>query len=291
MPPGRRPTVYHAILALRLNATPGAVQAAQAVAPGCALGRWREMEGGRTNRVWRVRRRSGSTVTVKEYARAATPLFRNDPRAELAALRHLRGTGLAPHPLGLSDRGGLPVLVYEHVESHGPAEPEDTARALARLHATPPPRTLRPMPDLGALLANMLPTLWDPPEVLRVPRPPPAAEPPGAFVHGDPTPGNALATPGGCVLIDWQCPAVGDPCWDLGMLVSPAMRRLDGLPPLSRDRTTAVLDAYGSPETVGRLAGLLPTIRALLAAHCLWRAQRGWPGAAEAAAAEIAAMG
>ena len=229
-------------------------------------------------------------MVVKLCDGAATPLFPNDPGAEIAALERLRGTGLAPRPLGHAATALGPVLAYEHVEAPAPAEPEATARALARLHALPHGGLRRPPPP-RARLADLLSRLADPParlrEALRAPDP---DEGPTAFLHGDPTPGNALGAPGGCVLIDWQCPAAGDPCDDLAILLSPAMRRLDGLAPLPPDRARAVLRAYGSPALAGRLAASWPMRRAILAAHCLWRAERGWPGAAEAAALEMEAM-
>ena len=281
-------------------------RAAEDLAPGSGGAPWRRLRGGRTSRVWRVERAAGAVV-VKLCDGPSTPLFPNDPAAELGALRRLRGTGLAPRPLGgASTRLGA-VLAYEHVPSEGPAEPEAAARALARLHALPPPPGARRPPPLRARLEGLLAALVAPPPALvsaaRGPEPEAARGPEPeavqgleraavarAFLHGDPTPGNALAAGGGCVLIDWQCPAAGDPCEDLAILLSPAMRRLEGLAPLCPARERAVLAAYGSPALAGRLAGSRRMRRALLAAHCLWRAERGWPGAREAAAAELEAM-
>ena len=68
------------------------------------------------------------------------------------------------------------------------------------------------------------------------------------------------------------------------------MRHLDGLPPLTDAERAEALSAYGDPAVAARLDALAPLHGALLAAHALWRAERGWPGAREAAAAELHAL-
>ena len=223
-------------------------------------------------------------------------MFPNDPAAEIAALRRLDGTGLAPGPIGVVETPAGLAIVYRHVPSVGPAAPEVVAAALARLHRCAPPPGLRRAPSgprsLRARLGVVLRGLRErPPSVLRDP-PGPTSLPPirPAFLHGDPTPGNALGTTDGAVLIDWQCPALGDPCDDLAILLSPAMRRLDGLAPLTDPERAAALAAYGDPDVAMRFHALAPLHHASIAAHCLWRAERGWPGASEAAAAEIRAL-
>ncbi len=285
----------------RAGPPPDAVRrAAEALAPGAGRARWLRLRGGRTNRVWLVERAGGppssAPVVVKLCDGPATPLFPNDPEAEMAALRRLCGTGLAPRPIGAAASALGRVLVCEHVAAGGPAAPGAVARALARLHALAPPEGLRrldPGPDgLHARLVAVARTLRGPlPAPVReaLGAPPPDAPAPvrPAFLHGDPVPGNALAAPGGCVLIDWQCPALGDPCDDLAIALSPAMRRLDGLEPLTRAARAAALAAYGDRAVAARLARLAPLHRALIAAHCLWRAERGSAGAREAAALEL----
>jgi hypothetical protein len=262
-----------------------------AVAPGAAGGAWRPLKGGRTNRLWRVVRAGAPTVVVKVYALAGTPVFPNLPRAEAAALRRLCGTGLAPRLLGGERACGVRFLVYEHVRAEGPADPESAARALRGLHGLPPPRGLRRLPPLRDMLAELVRDLGEVPAPIRAAMGACGPEGPVTFLHGDPTPGNALAAPGGCVLVDWQCPAIGDPSWDLAILLSPAMRHLDGLPPLDAGEERAVLRAYGSDARRRRLASGRRALRALIAAHCLWRARRGWSGAARAAELELDAMG
>ena len=274
-------------------------RAAEGLVPGAGRGAWRALHGGRTNGVWRVDLTGDGAVVVKLCRGPSTPLFPNDPAAEWEALRRLAGTDLAPRPIGAALTPLGPMLAYEHVPSPGPAAPEAVARALARLHALSPPEGLRRLaPGAGGLRARLRAVAGGlrepPPEPIRAllrdvwPAEPAPCAP--AFLHGDPTPGNALAAGDGCVLIDWQCPALGDPCDDLAVLLSPAMRRLDGLAPLTSAGRAAVLAAYGDRAVAARLDALAALHHALIAAHCLWRSERGWPGAREAATLELEAL-
>ena len=282
-------------------------RAAEALVPGAADVAWHALRGGRTNRVWRLALEPGAApeggaevppyhVVVKLSDGGHTPLFPNGPEVEMTALRWLRGTGLAPRPIGAVRTPCGPALLYRHVAGGSPAAPAGVARTLARLHRIAPPpglRALPPGPDgLRARLRAVTRALRGPvPDALRSP-PGPGPLPPvrPVFLHGDPTPGNAVDSAAGAVLIDWQCPALGDPCDDLAILFSPAMRRLDGLAPLTEAERAHALAAYGDPAVARRLDALAPLHHALLAAHALWRAERGWPGAREAAAAELAAL-
>ena len=88
-------------------------------------------------------------------------------------------------------------------------------------------------------------------------------------------PGNIIATPNGPVLIDWQCPARGDPAEDLATFLSPAMHWLyRGKLPDEAERAQ-FLDAYPDPVVVDRYLRLAPLFRWRMAAHCLWKAERG----------------
>lgn len=261
--------------------------AADALAPGAGAASWRALPGGRTNRVWRVDR-PGAALIAKLCCGPGTPLFPNDPAAERAALSRLGPLGLAPGLLGATQTAEGPLLLSAHAGPGRPAPPEAVARALRRLHALPPPRDLRRLPPPGAMLRTLMRALGAPPAGLAAMA---AAVQPirPVWLHGDPVPGNALAGPDGCVLVDWQCPALGDPCWDLALALSPGMRSLDGLAPLDAAARTAAIRAYGSARVAARLDALAPLHAAVIAAHCLWRAERGDAAAREAARAEIRA--
>jgi aminoglycoside phosphotransferase (APT) family kinase protein len=112
-----------------------------------------------------------------------------------------------------------------------------------------------------------------------------------ALLHGDPVPGNVVwSAREGVTLIDWQCPAIGDPVHDIALALSPGMRRLYGCQPMIPDEQRRFWQAYADPSAQARYAALLPLLSARIAAHCLAQAARGRPGYAEAARAEIAAL-
>jgi len=77
-------------------------------------------------------------------------------------------------------------------------------------------------------------------------------EPRGALVHGDVQAGNVLLAEAGPKLLDAEIAHVGDPAFDLGMLVAhlrlPAVAR--GEPERAAEPVAALVDAYGE-----RLAG------------------------------------
>lgn len=269
------------------------------VAPGAD---WRILPGGNTNHVWRIDPTTpvAPTLVCKLYRPGGdTPLFRNDPEAEAAALRSLAGTGLAPGFVAVAATDAGDSLIYSHVDGRAWTPKDDAGdvgTALARLHACPVPVGLPEQPSgdaamraqtrdmlaavgaAGRELAALEPLATDAPDVAR------------AFVHGDATAGNALVTPTGVTFIDWQCPARGDPAEDLAVFLSPAMQVVSGNPPLSLAQADAFLDAYDNPATVARYRALRPLFHWRMAAYCLWRAARGDVGYAQAAALEIAAL-
>lgn len=268
---------------------------------------WTALRGGRANRVWRIATPSGDAI-VKVYSRqAACRLFPNHPAAEARVLRALAGTGLAPDPLFRGRYRDGPVLVYRAVPGPTLAERGTAAgigglaTLLARLHRLAPPTRFRPVGlTARALRRGISADLAAAPDgpLARViarsaRRPTPRL--PGAGVrsllHGDPVPGNVVCGPGDAVtLIDWQCPALGDPVHDLALVLSPGMRRLYACPPLSDAERGRFWRGYGDSAAAARHAALLPLLSARIAAHCLAQAARGRPGYAAAATAEVTAL-
>ncbi|MDX5414294.1 MAG: aminoglycoside phosphotransferase family protein, partial [Rhodobacterales bacterium] len=234
---------------------------------------WSRLHGGRTNQVWRVRAADMDRV-VKLYARdAGTPLFPNDPQAEALVLGALSATGLSPRPV---DNGTFPagtVLVYEHQDGHAwRSDTKPVARTLKALHAVPISGCLSrlpPAPDgsaalaaqTRAILAQVPPNLAAP---LLAAQPRGVVPPSGrrVLLHGDPVPGNLICSfdqprdpP---VLVDWQCPMLGDPALDLALFLSPAMQQVGRASVLSREEKQSFLDAYDDRATAERLAALQP---------------------------------
>jgi len=244
---------------------------------------WLPLAGGRTNRLWRV----GQAVIKAYDSTAASPLFPNDPVAEARALALLGPLGLAPDLIGAGDGW----LAYAHVEGQvWQADPAPVARMLARLHQQHPVGFRPVASGSAALLAqaqaivaacrSTLPPAPQDPAVDPVSRP--------CLIHADAVAGNLIDGPGGVTLIDWQCPASGDPTEDLATFLSPAMQWLYRGRVLSSPETEAFLAAYPDPAVTTRYLRLQPLYRWRMAAHCLWKADHGAPDYRHALALELA---
>ncbi len=231
---------------------------------------WQPLAGGRTNRAWRI----GDCVVKVYDPDAASPLFPNDPQAEARALAQIGPGGLAPRLLASGDDW----VAYAHVEGKpGMADPAAIARCLCRIHQQPgegyrslPSGSAAIIAQTDAILAACKARVPPPPHIPNV-----AAVPAGVLIHGDAVPGNIIATPDGPVLIDWQCPALADPAEDLATFLSPAMHWLyKGKLPDETERAR-FLGAYPDPVAVDRYLRLAPLFQWRMAAHCLWKAERG----------------
>ncbi|WP_375688089.1 phosphotransferase [Pseudooceanicola sp. LIPI14-2-Ac024] len=258
---------------------------------------WLRLTGGRSNHSWRVISADGVVVVKLTRPEAQTPLFPNDPDDEARALTQLAGQTMAPRLCARLDTPDGPALIYGHVAgAHWHADPAPVGHLLGRLHNLPPPRGLRPRPGGRAALVADTHRILElcPPgpqrEDLCAACPvtddlPPCDDP--RFLHGDPVPGNIIVTPDGPVLIDWQCPARGDPVEDLALFLSPAMQLHDRGAVLSPAEAEAFLSAYPDPWAVARYRALAPLYHWRMAAHCLWRGASG-PDAAGLAAERAA---
>ncbi len=249
--------------------------------PALAGAAWLPMTGGRTNRLWRV-----GGFTVKRYdLDAATPLFPNDPTAEALALRLFAPEGLAP----CLRAAGKDWLIYDHVAGAPvTGDPAPVARLLHRLHRmTVRADSFRRAPNgSAAVLADarqihLMPDAPDDPGLGPV-----AAVP----IHADAVAGNVLAKAGGPLLIDWQCPALGDPVEDICTFLSPAMTWLYTGQPITAARAEAFLQAYPDAETVARARAMRRIYGWRIAAHCAWKAARGDADYAAALKLELAAI-
>lgn len=226
------------------------------------------LSGGRTNHVWRL----GPFVVKCHNPDRASPLFPNDPLAEAKALRLFSPLGLAPKLLAAGDCW----LICDHIADHGSQTPADIAGLLWRLHRQMLPKdSFRALPNgstgLLAHARSFAPDGLPPPPV--DPHLPPVTPP--RPVHADAVLGNILSGPSGPVLIDWQCPGMGDPAEDLATLLSPAMMWLYSGRNPGQDWAEALLSAYPDAATVQRTRALLPLYRWRIMAHCAWKAARG----------------
>ncbi|MDU8928957.1 phosphotransferase [Alisedimentitalea sp. MJ-SS2] len=255
---------------------------------------WSPLDGGRTNLIWRVDT-AGRSLVCKLYKEGRdTPLFVNDAKAEALALQTLTGTGIAPEPVATSDGEAGQSLIYYFVE--GVPWRGDIAKAgrlLKRLHDEPAPQKLPrgPMGPLKLLsqAKGMLDEIGSLGDRLRElePQAPDVTAGACAFLHGDPVPGNLVEGKDGLTLIDWQCPAIGDPCDDLAVFLSPAMQYAYGNAPLSRSQEEAFLLAYGDRTTIDRYRKMAPVYHWRMAIYCLWQHAQGEPDYKTGAELEI----
>ncbi|MFZ4719867.1 MAG: phosphotransferase family protein [Ilumatobacteraceae bacterium] len=251
------------------------------------------LAGGYTNEVWKVRR-GRSTLIEKRYSGAPpepNPMYPNLPDHEATVLAHLVGTGIAPElrsytPAVPGESGA--VVVYDYVAGtqwvRGVA---DVARLLHRVHALEPPPLRSLHQDAASALARAGEVIADVPAddvplgaarrrllELRpaMPAPEPVRRP--SLVHTDCGPGNLVRSRDGLVLIDWQCPGLGDPVEDVACFLSPAMMVLYAAPPHSRVVRERFLDAYPDSVVVERYRAVGSAWHHRIAAYCLWRSHR-----------------
>ncbi|MBV0913437.1 phosphotransferase family protein [Anianabacter salinae] len=254
---------------------------------GLAARGWTPLAGGRVNRCWR----SGEVVAKLFAADGKTPLFRNDPDAEWLALEHFAPLGLAPEPLARGRTAGRSWIAMRAVDGP-PAEDHAAIAVLRRIHDARPGA---PWPTLtpDVLESQCYAMLRDLPvseaDRLRQARPDMAfPDGPAATLHGDPVTSNILSDRAAPVAIDWQCPCYGDPCVDLSVFLSPAMRSLYGGSVPRPGDVGDWMAAYGVLETAARYRRFAPVLHWRLAIYCAWMGARGWTGYAEAGALERA---
>jgi len=226
-------------------------------------------------------------VIEKDYAEdpgRANPMYPNLPDHEAAAMRHLAGTGCAPELVSYRPprNGAGAQVVYRYVAgTQWRSGVEDVARLLHRVHVATPPRGMRRLCRSAAeALAHADEMVADTHNV-RLRRPMEAARPSLSrseratrlsLVHTDCGPGNIVRSRRGVVLIDWQCPGLGDPAEDVFSFLSPAFQILFEREPLSAVDRRGFLDAYDDPATEDRLDRLWPSLTYRMAAYCAVRA-------------------
>ncbi|MDF1668159.1 MAG: phosphotransferase [Roseovarius sp.] len=244
---------------------------------------WQTLAGGRTNLSWRIEH-SGVVQVVKLYAPAGqNPLFPNDPAQEAAILHHLSGHNLAPEVVYAGEIAQRAVLIYPHLKGNlWLSDTAQVARLLHRVHSQERPSGLRQTPNGSAALVRQTLRILEnclSPQALELAQMQPMGEVAPcarrALLHGDPVPGNIIVTPDGARLIDWQCPAKGDPCEDIALFLSPAMQMAYRGSALAADEIAQFLRAYPEAQTVQRYRDLAPWYHWRMAAYCLWKHEQG----------------
>ena len=209
-------------------------------------------------------------------------MYPNLPDHEAAALAALGPRGLAPQ-LVCHEPG---ALTYRFVPGtmwrSGVA---DVAALLLAIHSGPAPRGLRRLrasaekarahgdemvaaaPAAAAKLLAVRPTIASPVVPRRL-----------SLVHTDCGPGNLVRSRAGLLLIDWQCPGVGDPVEDRACFISPAMMILYQQRPHAARVIQQFLAAYGESAhgraTVARYRRDAAAWHYRIGGYCVWRAHR-----------------
>ncbi len=256
---------------------------------------WTLQQGGRTNRVWRVAAQGGDLICKLYQADDANPMFPNLAEAEFAALTALKGKNIAPAPLACLNTDVGRVVLYRHVTGTvWAAGSESIATLLAKIHQPYQGPGLRHLASGSAALIHQITTIR---AACRQPGPGPvfpAVEIPACdrpvLIHTDVVPSNIIVSADGPRLIDWQCPAIGDPCEDLASFLSPAMQHLYGSGPLSVAEVGRFLAAYPDQKIVARYRKLAPLFHRRVAAYCQWKVERGFDDYRQAQALELSAI-
>ncbi|MGV6804356.1 MAG: phosphotransferase family protein [Ruegeria sp.] len=252
--------------------------------------------GGRTNQVWKVLGGDADRVLKLYNSSLRNPLFRNDAHLEAECLKMLEQTGFVPR---LRASGVFETdrwVFYDHAAGSPWQEGAAVvAELLQKLHSLKldfdVPKGCNGSAEIdnhGTRILNgcrssrrfelteLRPQTLVPP-VLKT-----------CLIHGDPVAGNILVSPRGLTLIDWQCPAIGDPCEDLALFLSPAMQLLYRGVSLTHKEETEFLSSYADLDVVKRYMTLKPWYAWRMAAYCLWRTENGAPAYSEGLELELA---
>jgi len=253
---------------------------------------WHAQTGGRTNKVWRLI--GEEDLICKLYLETKTnPLFNNTPKAEYECLISLNGSGIAPKPYKLFKTPFGEVLLYDYIQGQKWSDNVDiVSELLTRVRKHKYPKGLRILSALpsdikqtGLEIKNKLNSYHK--NKLKIICPDVSIsdiEP--VLLHTDVVPGNLILGNEGLRLIDWQCPAIGDPIVDIMMFLSPGMHEIYGRGRLSMTDHECFLMSL-KPELRNRYNILGPLYHWRLAAYCFWKAEQGFIEYENAALAEI----
>ncbi|WP_298853592.1 aminoglycoside phosphotransferase family protein [uncultured Ruegeria sp.] len=254
--------------------------------------------GGRTNRVWKILGGDGDKVLKLYSTILRNPLFRNDAELEAQCLTALGPTGFVPRLRAAGQHNEAHWVFYDHAPGAPWRQGADlVGDLLCRLHSlsiiVPAPYGSNGSADLRAhghrILQGCSSEARGKLEELQ-PSISVAPTEQTCLIHGDLVAGNILVSADGLTLIDWQCPALGDPCEDLALFLSPAMQVVYRGFPLTAAEEDQFLSAYGRSDIVARYQQLKPWYAWRMAAYCLWRAENGAPDYAKGLKLETAIL-
>ena len=253
---------------------------------------WHAQAGGRTNKVWHLE--GESDLICKLYLETKTnPLFNNNPEAEYKCLLWLDGWGIAPKPYKYLETPFGEVLLYNYIKgqtwSH---DISAVSELLTRIHKHKYPKHLRILSALpsdvkqtGLEIINKLNPYYKN-KLIKICPDVSVSDIEPVLLHTDVVPGNLILGDEGLRLIDWQCPAIGDPIVDIVMFLSPGMHKIYGSGKFSiKDHEDFLMNL--TPKLRSRYNIIGPLYHWRLAAYCFWKAEQGFIEYEKAALAEI----
>ena len=253
---------------------------------------WHTQTGGQTNKVWRLV--GEKDLICKLYLETKTnPLFNNAPEAEYRCLLWLEGSDVSPKPYKYLKTPFGEVLLYYYIKGQTWSHDLDiVSELLNRIHKHNFPEGLRVLSNIptdikktGFEIINKLnPNNKNKLNKICPDVSIPDIEP--VLLHTDVVPGNLILGDKGLRLIDWQCPAIGDPIVDIMMFLSPGMHEIYGSGKLSMKDHEVFLMSLNS-NLRDRYSIIGPLYHWRLAAYCFWKAEQGFIEYEKAALAEI----
>jgi thiamine kinase-like enzyme len=253
---------------------------------------WYTQTGGRTNKVWRLL--GEEDLICKLYLESnANPLFNNIPEAEYRCLLWLDGSDIAPKPNKYLKTPFGEVLLYNYIKGHTWSHDVDSvSELLSQIRKHKYPNGLRVLSNLpsnikqtGLTIINKL-NNYHKNKLIKICPDVSISDIEPVLLHTDVVPGNLISGDEGLRLIDWQCPAIGDPIIDIMMFLSPAMHEIYGSGKLSMiDHESFLINL--SYQLRNRYNIIGPLYHWRLAAYCFWKAEQGFKEYENAALAEI----
>jgi thiamine kinase len=253
---------------------------------------WHAQTGGRTNKVWRLL--GEKDLICKLYLQTKTnPLFNNNPEAEYRCLLWLDGSDIAPKPYKYLKTPFGEVLLYNYIKGQTWSHDINTvSELLIRIRKHKCPKGLRILSNLpsdikqtGLEIINKL-NSYHQNKLIKICPDIAISDIKPVLLHTDVVPGNLIVGVEGLRLIDWQCPAIGDPIIDIMMFLSPGMHEVYGSEKLSMtDHEKFLMNLTCQLRSRYYLLG--PLYHWRLAAYCFWKAEQGVIEYENAALAEI----
>ena len=253
---------------------------------------WYAQTGGQTNKVWRLK--GEKDLICKLYLETGNnPLFNNTPEKEYRCLLWLDGSDIAPKPYKFLKTPFGEVLLYDFIKGEiWSRDVEIVSELLARIRKHKCPKGLRILSNssseikqTGLEIINKL-NNYHKNKLIKICPDVSISDIEPVLLHTDVVPGNLIYGNKGLRLIDWQCPAIGDPIVDITMFLSPAMHEVYGSGKLSmKDHETFLMNL--TPKLRSRYYILGPLYHWRLAAYCFWKAEQGFKDYENAALVEI----